>query len=362
MSQLGFPHLTPPALALPVLSLDVNEPNRNFCVLKPDAPRRDRAGRVVKYESPKNFANRLHVPFSARQKISDPSVPLVITEGQKKAEAAAQKGICAVALFGVNNWLSRVGDSSFPIADFDSIALGGRRVVICFDSDAAQNAQVRRAERDLARFLSKRGALVFVKRLPPGLDGGKTGVDDFLLRNSVEQFWALPEQAPELDPSVEALIEELVPGSAKKFRQQILESIATEEDPAERARLLRRVAKRLDVPLADLKNSFKPVLDAARGKRKAAELESGNGAESADPGPYRMERGCFCIEKMKEYGPVLNPLCNFVARIREEIILDDGTEPKLAFSIDGQLNGDHLPTVRVPAATFAGMNWITEQW
>ncbi len=142
MSRLGFPHLTPPALALPVLTLDLTEPNRNFCIIKPDRRRSDNRGRPVKYESPKNFANRLHLPLSVRDKISDASVPLVISEGQKKGEAAGQRGICAIALFGVNNWLSRVGESSFPIGDFDSIPLKDRRVILCFDSDAADNSHV----------------------------------------------------------------------------------------------------------------------------------------------------------------------------------------------------------------------------
>ena len=369
MSQLGFPHLAPPALALPVLPLDLAAPDRNFCVLKPDSPRPDSSGRPVKYESRKNFANRLHVPLSIRRRISEPSETLIITEGQKKAEAAGQRDICAVALFGVNNWLSRVGESSFPIGDFHSIHLKDRRVILCFDSDAAQNAQVRRAERDLARFLSKLGAKVFIKRLPPGLDGQKVGLDDFLLKNSPEQFRALPEEAPELEPSIESLIEELTSGSPGKFRQQIFDGIAREEDSMERARLLRRMAKRLEVPFIDLKNRFKPVLDARRRTTKAAESRDSSqpndsdGPAPVDPGDYRIQNGYICVERMKEYGAVKIPLCNFTAKIVEQIVLDDGAESARALDVEGQLSsGEILQRVRVPADRFAGMGWVIEQW
>lgn len=368
MSQLGFPHLDPPALALPVLSLDLESPNRNFCVLKPDNPRRDTSsGRPLKYESRKNFANRLHVPLSIRQRISDPSETLIITEGQKKSEAACQRGICAVALFGVNNWVSLVGETSFPIGDFDSIHLKDRRVILCFDSDAAQNPQVRSAERNLALHLSKRGAKVLIKRLPSGLEGQKVGLDDFLLKNSPEQFRALPEEAPALEPNIENRIEELVPGSPKQIRNRIFKGLALEEDAAERARLLRRMAKRLEVPFVDLKHSFKPVLDAERRAPKPVETSSqsndGNDPAAVDPGDYRVENGFIAVEQMREYGAIKIPLCNFIARIAGEVVLDDGAETARALEIEGQLSsGEILPRVRVPADRFAGMGWVIDQW
>ena len=120
-------------------------------------------------------------------------MPLVITEGAKKSEKAAQEGICAISLSGVWNWRDRIGESAFPTGDLDLFPLGGRRVFICFDSDALTNKHVQRAENDLAAFLSKRGAHVSVKRIPPGTGGAKVGLDDFLMAHTVEQFWQLPE-------------------------------------------------------------------------------------------------------------------------------------------------------------------------
>jgi len=51
MCQLGFPHIAPPALALPILSLDRVKPNLNDVILKPDRPRMDKGTHSVKYEA-----------------------------------------------------------------------------------------------------------------------------------------------------------------------------------------------------------------------------------------------------------------------------------------------------------------------
>jgi hypothetical protein len=60
---------------------------------------------------------------------------------------------------------------------------------------------------------------------------------------------------------------------------------------------------------------------------------------------------------------VIDPLCNFVARVTEELVLDDGAETTRAFMLEGQLdNGLRLPPIRVPASKFSGMTWVTEGW
>jgi putative DNA primase/helicase len=198
--SLGFGHVEPPAMALPILPPDRIEPDATDVMLKPDSPRTDKRGHAAKYEARPNSRNRIHAPLAIRDKLSDVSVPLIITEGQKKSEKGAQAGICVIALAGVWNWRDRIGESSFPISDFELFPLLSRRVLLCFDSDAVSNNHVRQAERDLAAFLRKHfGTRVAVKRLPPGLDGGKVGLDDFLLTHTAEEFWALPEHEPTFD-------------------------------------------------------------------------------------------------------------------------------------------------------------------
>jgi uncharacterized protein DUF3987/uncharacterized protein DUF3854 len=207
MSQLGFPHVDPPVLALPVLSPDRIKPNLNDVILKPDRPRTFNGTHSIKYEARPKSRNRLHVPLSIRDKIIDVAVPLVITEGQKKAEKAGQEGICAVALAGVWNWKDRVGDVSFPISDFELIPLTDRQIILCFDSDAVLNPNVRKAECDLAKFLTRRyGERVSIKRLPQEHGDVKIGPDDFLLTHTAREFWALPEQHPKLSENARSLM------------------------------------------------------------------------------------------------------------------------------------------------------------
>ncbi len=60
---------------------------------------------------------------------------------------------------------------------------------------------------------------------------------------------------------------------------------------------------------------------------------------------------------------IAEPLCNFNARVTEEIILDDGVERTRAFVIEGQLDsGETLSPARIPAGRFNGMNWVTDTW
>jgi hypothetical protein len=175
MSQLGFGHIEPPVLALPILPPDRKEPDLNDVIIKPDRPRKDSRGRQIKYETRPHSQNRIHVPFCCRDFISESTTPLWITEGQKKAAKAAQEGLACIGLPGVWNWLSRFSsDVSIPLPDFDLIEFQGREVYVVFDSDSAINPSVRLASRRLAEFLARRGAKVYRVQLPEGTDDRQT--------------------------------------------------------------------------------------------------------------------------------------------------------------------------------------------
>ena len=79
--------------------------------------------------------------------------------------------------------------------------------------------------------------------------------------------------------------------------------------------------------------------------------------------PYRVSAGSICRERLVRDRPTLDPLCNFVAEIMEEVTLDNGVETSKVFVINGTLaTGERLPTIRVPASRFAAMSWVPEQW
>jgi hypothetical protein len=142
--------------------------------------------------------NRIYIPWSLpdRDRVrSDPTIPLITTEGEKKAIKAVQEGLVAVALTGVHAFLHK-GE---PIPDLDTIAWEGRQVTIVFDSDPGERSkgQVDKARRWLAAELTIRGAHVNAVILP---DDGQTkvGLDDYLLTHAIEEFLALPRQSVQL--------------------------------------------------------------------------------------------------------------------------------------------------------------------
>jgi len=147
---------------------------------RPDAPRVDLDGKTVKYETPGKAHVVLDVPPRVRRLLGNPEVPLFLTEGSKKADAAASRGLCCVALQGVWNWRGtndQGGKTALP--EWESIALAGRQVYIVFDSDVATKPAVRQAMERLKAFLEHRKARVAVTYLPSGEGGKKVGLDDY---------------------------------------------------------------------------------------------------------------------------------------------------------------------------------------
>jgi hypothetical protein len=80
-------------------------------------------------------------------------------------------------------------------------------------------------------------------------------------------------------------------------------------------------------------------------------------------GPYRISDGAICYDKSTKDGTVTVPLCNFTARIVNEMVYDDGAEVHTFFVIEGtHKDGRPLPSVQVPASQFPGLSWVTSAW
>ena len=141
--------------------------------------------------------------------LGDPQIPLWVTEGQKKADALASRGPCAIALLGVWNFKGKnsFGGTSL-LADFDYIALNGRDVHIVFDNDVMTRPHVRQALDRLTEHLQRKGAHVTAVYLPPQA-GEKVGVDDYLVAHSIADLEGLVEpprpQPKAAAPTIELL-------------------------------------------------------------------------------------------------------------------------------------------------------------
>lgn len=150
--------------------------------LKPWTPRKTGKGKPRKYESPVGKAVAVDVHPWHRDRIADPTVPLWITEGVKKADSLTTrlgKSAAVIGLSGVFNFRSAL----VALGDWDSVAIKGREITICFDADTDEKHQVAEAMRRLGMFLRSRGAeKVWYVTPPKELNGKATkGADDFFV-------------------------------------------------------------------------------------------------------------------------------------------------------------------------------------
>jgi putative DNA primase/helicase len=165
-----------PGLLIPMFGPTGNRVSSQW---KPRVPVPNRDGKAMKYTSPRGQSSRLDVHPRNRCAISDPTVPLWITEGVKKADSLTSHGLCVVALTGVFNWRSNLAS----LGDWEDIPIKGREVTVCFDSDATTNPNVLRAMARLGRWLrdAKRAKKVYYLITPSEVHGTATkGADDFL--------------------------------------------------------------------------------------------------------------------------------------------------------------------------------------
>ncbi len=149
----------------------------------------------MKYETPYQQRNGIDVPPGVGPMLADPTIPLFITEGSKKADCGALHGLCIVALSGAWCWLgTNSAGGKMALSDWSDVALNGRRVVIGFDGDVARKPSVRKAMSALAGYLAIKGAQVEYLWLPDTDD--KTGLDDYLAEYTVEDLWRLVKPTP----------------------------------------------------------------------------------------------------------------------------------------------------------------------
>jgi hypothetical protein len=207
-SALGVSEERPCGVLIPYFDLD-GKPTRFFRIRYLEKPP-GFAGVVEKpqrYVQPAKTLNEVYLPplldSTWKEIAKDASVTIVITEGEFKAAAGCASGLATVGLGGVDLFrATKRGLELLP--QLDAIEWDNRHVVIAYDSDAATNLNVVRAQRQLAHALVARGALPAVASLPAAKDGSKQGLDDFLIAHGTEAFAKLLADAP-FFPEADAL-------------------------------------------------------------------------------------------------------------------------------------------------------------
>lgn len=195
-----------PALVLPYLDID-GQPigferdgeDLAFCRVRymGELPTPRGRRKPMRYTQPTDSGCRAYFPplTDWRALAANAAEPVLVTEGEIKALAVtAYVGPC-IGLGGVN---STVRDGQF-LPELDAWEWAGRIVYICFDSDAADNPRVTAAEARLVEELqTKRGARCRLIRIPPGEEGAKVGIDDYLVVHGSEGVLQLVEEAQDL--------------------------------------------------------------------------------------------------------------------------------------------------------------------
>jgi hypothetical protein len=230
LAEMGFSRSQRrvPGLLLPLW--DTSGENSLY-IYRPDNPRvteQKRKGRqsdgtypckVLKYELPKGCKMRLDCPPVCQPQLADPSVPLWVTEGQKKADCLASRGLCSITLLGVWSWRGQNdADGLTALPDWEHVALNGRQVNIVFDSDVTTKPDVQKALNRFRSWLQYRGATVGVVYLPHSEDG-RNGVDDYLAAShtiaNLEALISGPRPEPKPAPPIIELLDK-APASLRR--------------------------------------------------------------------------------------------------------------------------------------------------
>jgi hypothetical protein len=167
------------------------------------------------------------------------------------------------------------------------------------------------------------------------------------------------EESAKTDESIEAqlarLDEVLAGGDVALFGDEPLLHALAELSFRDAARYatVRARLKAAKISLRSLDKVIKPLAEKARQESRGAALP-----------PYMPQAGQLCaVIEAGDNGPIYRPMCNFTARVVEEITLDDGVEKTRSFEIEGRVaGGEELPRVRVTASAFQEMKWICEAW
>jgi len=129
------------------------------------------------------FSNLLPKKFGPWAGIlKDPTIPLVIVEGEKKSAAMCKAGIPCIGLGGVSSFGMKMPGGLLPI--LKKLAAGGRKITVLFDSDIATNSQVASACTTLVNNLAMAGADAGHCVIEAEGDE-KIGADDLLMQNGV---------------------------------------------------------------------------------------------------------------------------------------------------------------------------------
>ncbi len=184
----------------PVMDMKKGEPAKYL------SPSGDGSSRVTFLDLPlhlwQKVADRYGLPILDRERemgfwpwAYQHNLPIILTEGEKKAGCLLSFGYAAIALPGIFNGYRKEPLRLIP--ELEYFATPERKVFICFDYETKpktlQNIQIAIAK--TGKLLTQAGCMVQVISLP----GSEKGVDDFIVAQGADAFETAYQKAQSLD-------------------------------------------------------------------------------------------------------------------------------------------------------------------
>ncbi|MEH2390041.1 MAG: VapE domain-containing protein [Nostoc sp.] len=165
--------------------------------VKPDVSPLSKDGKVNKYLGAAGYGAfplflDTGIEHFWQQILADKSIPIIVTEGAKKAGAGLTIGLPTISIPGVST-CRKMGRLDTWIEAFAGF---GRTFYLCFDADILHKRPVQQSLINIARDLTATGSKVMVIKLP---SIELKGMDDFIAARGEEAFKQLIEDAPTIE-------------------------------------------------------------------------------------------------------------------------------------------------------------------
>jgi hypothetical protein len=296
----------------------------------------------------------VHIPLGIRA----PADLIRLTEGELKADVATLlSGVPTISIPGVTNWRPALTVL---------LGLGARTIRLALDGDYVEKPVVARALSECANALTSAGFAIELEQWPTE----HKGIDDALVAKApidvltdTQAVEVIREIAGASDVSIDGPEETLTRlprvlaegGGAALFRdKELLTALAKlSVDNCPEFAAIKGALQAHGVSVSDLKRVLKPLAHEHQAAKPIV----------TPPDKYSIVGGCIQRTKETADGPVTIPLCNFNAKIVEQITRDDGADQAVEFAIEGQFpNGLQTQRILVRADEFARLDWPVREW
>jgi hypothetical protein len=170
---------------------------------EPQARNNAKADKKQRYWQPKGMGVRAYLPRiygkTWEKMIPNSKLLILVSEGEKKAAAAAKHKVPTIGLGGVDAISNKRRDETF-LPELDELGSTGHAVRIIFDGDNQLNKAVRDAELRLGRQLALSGATVGTVQLPVNY-----ALDSYLKKYGPDALLKLPVAPFDVRAQIEAL-------------------------------------------------------------------------------------------------------------------------------------------------------------